>query len=519
MIQPPVHPKIKSGESLPGYLVRLAELNMYPNSEWITGKLVRKDRAFGANQIEELLLEHPWTGYVSAKEASLLKGIPNKFLEFDHTKVCPECVKQNKRWEESWHIRLLTGCPIHRVWLIDCCSSCGEQYSHASSRISACKCGGLYENENLVAISPSVANLVSFIVGQEFKDDLNIHNRAQSLSVRSKLELIEYLIYLSDLKYSFSTGWSGMLRRMDTAKSFTESLAANFFSGEDSFARALSKIDIDAKMNVYRKKKVIEFIAECEGLFPAQENSIIYNCLQNLSFRVSPVKAVASTNALQKRTIAEDGWIPLESVVKDYSIELGVLKFLMKKGVLQYIDFRDREKQRTVRYLLKSEIEKHIPCIGDIVGIYGAGEILGIEYYNISGFARAGLYKSIDIILGHKANLKYFSKIELLELQKNVLNGLAVQEGFGRPFGVLITAYSRDDFLVAAIRAIADGEIASVSPSTKYKNIGEIEVHLESFSEFYEVWREEDSRKRRKELSIRNMKNSVLTVDLSGVGT
>lgn len=310
-----------------------------------------------------------------------------------------------------------------------------------------------------------------------------------------------------------------MLRRMDTAKSFTESLAANFFSGEDSFARALSKIDIDAKMNVYRKKKVIEFIAECEGLFPAQENSIIYNCLQNLSFRVSPVKAVASTNALQKRTIAEDGWIPLESVVKDYSIELGVLKFLMKKGVLQYIDFRDREKQRTVRYLLKSEIEKHIPCIGDIVGIYGAGEILGIEYYNISGFARAGLYKSIDIILGHKANLKYFSKIELLELQKNVLNGLAVQEGFGRPFGVLITAYSRDDFLVAAIRAIADGEIASVSPSTKYKNIGEIEVHLESFSEFYEVWREEDSRKRRKELSIRNMKNSVLTVDLSGVGT
>lgn len=128
------------GESLHGYLLRVANGNGYTTPRWLadvpdfveavttwfgTSLFGRRPKWFESGDVRDF---SPST----LSERSLLGS---------HARYCPECLLADGYWHFEWELIFYTACSLHRRVLVDQCLKCKKPLAWTRSRFLQCNCG------------------------------------------------------------------------------------------------------------------------------------------------------------------------------------------------------------------------------------------------------------------------------------------------------------------------------------------------------------------------------------------
>lgn len=145
------------GESLPGFMIRLAERNGVSRPQTIAKALgspysTLQAAALGPFDllpvsdgagvpIETLASMTYWpTGH--GNELGFLDAtIDPEMISLKHRKACPACLSEEPFHRAVWDLRLVTACPVHQVRLISTCQECDRRLRWHTASIANCLCG------------------------------------------------------------------------------------------------------------------------------------------------------------------------------------------------------------------------------------------------------------------------------------------------------------------------------------------------------------------------------------------
>jgi hypothetical protein len=137
-----------SGESFPGYLLRLTEENSYDSLRWIPERAgLKVDPAAGRwadlwRPCPRLSRLREITGLSEAELESLRETLaPGCLVRWKAPKVCSACLREESWCRKVWDVLPFTACPLHRLMLIDSCPHCYQVLSWARKSVSVCRCG------------------------------------------------------------------------------------------------------------------------------------------------------------------------------------------------------------------------------------------------------------------------------------------------------------------------------------------------------------------------------------------
>lgn len=155
-------------ESLRGLMLRLAEVNGYPDFNWV-GELAgismaRRSSNFvpekilrGLSQIsglpENLLHLMGWWSIPrgNSRGMSCMGNIqaPVHQINPGRPRVCPHCLRERNYAKAVWEFTVYCVCPTHGTMLADQCPACDGRLSWRRAGVSRCKCG--FDLRNLEA--------------------------------------------------------------------------------------------------------------------------------------------------------------------------------------------------------------------------------------------------------------------------------------------------------------------------------------------------------------------------------
>lgn len=135
-----VRPHPYRNEGPKGYLLRLAEAN------WM---LARELQSVGLIYEPSTLINE---GLLPLKEVdpelhgnieyySELLFNKKRIWNHQHARFCPHCLSDDIFWRVEWELLFHDACSTHGTWLIDRCSSCGDQISWERESLIRCQCG------------------------------------------------------------------------------------------------------------------------------------------------------------------------------------------------------------------------------------------------------------------------------------------------------------------------------------------------------------------------------------------
>lgn len=159
---------LAQGESLPGYLLRLAEANGYSGIRDLLSALPEPcTRPVGAEirslRADKIRLENlgrmavgddkhclRFLSQAVGKDAAIVQG-----NRIDHdawlepaAQLCPLCLQEKTVIPEEWDLGCVTACERHRVQLLDACTVCGEPITWTRSSLTRCpSCGSDYRTQ------------------------------------------------------------------------------------------------------------------------------------------------------------------------------------------------------------------------------------------------------------------------------------------------------------------------------------------------------------------------------------
>jgi len=91
--------------------------------------------------------------------------LSRNFVSVSTQRICCECLSAGANYQAIWDVFGLVCCPIHKCFLTDACSSCGEMSTWLRRGISRCHCGQSFATSSalpssrLVAIAEALASL------------------------------------------------------------------------------------------------------------------------------------------------------------------------------------------------------------------------------------------------------------------------------------------------------------------------------------------------------------------------
>lgn len=149
------HPAPHPTESLPGYVVRLTELNGYASpsdlyrlADMNGGEIsastfnCSKFAAITTHPIVELERIALKPSQSQSPAFSLLGNpVSTSDLTLTGAKACPDCVAEMGFIEAHWHIDLMVACPIHKKATVFFCPKCKRRLSWMRSGLLTCACG------------------------------------------------------------------------------------------------------------------------------------------------------------------------------------------------------------------------------------------------------------------------------------------------------------------------------------------------------------------------------------------
>lgn len=145
----------RPGESLAGFVMRLAARNLFSSASWITDVA---GIAFPSLQTHACDLrnlssitgvdEEALRGMTSWRETDdmvLFPGgllVPHRLFPLERRRFCPLCMKESPYHRAIWDVKPLDVCPLHGVKLESACR-CGKPTSWHDRDINRCDCGSL----------------------------------------------------------------------------------------------------------------------------------------------------------------------------------------------------------------------------------------------------------------------------------------------------------------------------------------------------------------------------------------
>jgi len=200
----PMRIERKAGESLRGFIVRLAEnegCNSDQMRDWLGLSRLAK-RLLGpaphaaalaqvdVDEFERMGLESSGQVWVAGCK------VPSGMVVRTHMQICPACLAQDGFHRSVWEFSLLPVCPIHRIKLIDRCPAegCGTRLSWSRWSLKRCICEtdlssvAAPENEGQCLASTLLYRRLGIPVdGPELPDDF------RALSVEDLIGLMAFL--------------------------------------------------------------------------------------------------------------------------------------------------------------------------------------------------------------------------------------------------------------------------------------------------------------------------------------
>lgn len=160
-----VRPRPEIGESLPGFLLRLANRNgislrhLFDDLGFNDRTPARATDFFtekrSLEQVEDALLL-PRGGLMDLMYPVLARSknthhplgidylgrnIPHGLIHRDFSPFCPRCLEAEPYFQQEWEFLLNVNCEKHHCELVDTCPNCGLRQSWKRDQLLACQCG------------------------------------------------------------------------------------------------------------------------------------------------------------------------------------------------------------------------------------------------------------------------------------------------------------------------------------------------------------------------------------------
>jgi hypothetical protein len=215
-----LNPLKSEGESLYGYLCRVAEANGYTGAQLLT--LLRPDNAslFSPENFSRIsfvlrIKEQLWASLVCGYEGPSEKGryaflgqeIPSSQMSIHLPRVCALCLRAQEVWWAVWDLRFVVACPLHQCELLDRCPKCRCPLDLARRvKVCLCRCG--YDlrkhvpseaSNELIAVADSIYRASGFYRGLRGDNYCPISRFRYKLPVRLS-ELLSILVQLGAVK-------------------------------------------------------------------------------------------------------------------------------------------------------------------------------------------------------------------------------------------------------------------------------------------------------------------------------
>lgn len=142
------------GESLPGFLYRLAEENGWARAAW-----ARQDVGLHSNQTDWDDVHFNRLAVRSGQSEEVLRAmdcpaqprsdvvrfkghpIDKRMLDRMSMRYCPVCLADHGYHQSIWFLRFVTICPVHKCRIVDRCHACNQPLGWDRKRFWECNCG------------------------------------------------------------------------------------------------------------------------------------------------------------------------------------------------------------------------------------------------------------------------------------------------------------------------------------------------------------------------------------------
>ena len=165
----------QSGESLAGFVMRLATRNLFSSPSWIADVA---DVAFPGLQTHNCDLrnlsvitdidEKTLRGMASWRETDDMVHfpggllVPHRLFPLESRRFCPLCMKESPYHRAIWDVKPLDVCPLHGVKLESACR-CGRPVTWQDQAVDRCECGSLLSQRPTQNVGDKVSTLCAQI--------------------------------------------------------------------------------------------------------------------------------------------------------------------------------------------------------------------------------------------------------------------------------------------------------------------------------------------------------------------
>jgi hypothetical protein len=159
----------RTGESLRGFVLRIAEANGYRGMAPLL-QLARLPPTFVSRSSALQNLADLFDGLVEVDDlqarshcSRIERAVRHRNttisvidVNLAHPKVCTICLKESGFARMVWDLRVVVACWRHGCYLLDHCSVCRRQLTWARKALTACPCGANLMNQRTGDASPSI---------------------------------------------------------------------------------------------------------------------------------------------------------------------------------------------------------------------------------------------------------------------------------------------------------------------------------------------------------------------------
>lgn len=204
IVRPTLHPR----ESLPGFLMRIADLNGMPGVEAVLevaalpldyatvgcelGGLARVlDGTVDETALEAASLWPGRNGETRIRYGPHALSITD--VDRRYAKVCPRCLDGDALARRHWHLRAMPVCPEHARALLDACPRCGARLMWSRGEVRTCGCGQDLREADTAPVEGEELELCRWLCALDLGLDRPEEPRFPPLDLASALRIVPYL--------------------------------------------------------------------------------------------------------------------------------------------------------------------------------------------------------------------------------------------------------------------------------------------------------------------------------------
>ena len=375
-----VRPQPYRNEGPRGYLLRLAEANWMPPGELgLIGLMYESDTLINQGLLP--LKEVDPELHSNVKYYSELLFNKKRIWNHQHVRFCPHCLADDIFWRVEWELLFHDACATHGTWLVDQCSSCGDQILWARESLIRCQCGADLRAER-TSDCPKAVKALSQLINHKINP---MHHTKESLApfTNTDIEQTQRVVRYLGTYMNLAAGKNPL--KIQQAGSMTNSwsvttLAAEIvFNWPDAFYQSLDNIQREVAADKPTLSTVFGHAYHYlyKGFKGAAFNEIkdAFETWLSASWK----GGIAKRNKRLATVILEKAnWIPANLACEMLGISHQRLAYLIREGAIEGETYLS-EKARKFVMVRRDNLETVKHNLSGEIDMKTAGALLGLN--------------------------------------------------------------------------------------------------------------------------------------------